>query len=113
VQLGSGTPRWVWVVGALVAVAVVWRLTSCGGRARTVDVGVVCTSCQFRGNTAISASGADWPIACPKCGKRTAYIARACAQCTKPIPWDPKAPPKQCPHCNASTGEGEGEEPAP
>ena len=40
-------------------------------------------------------------VKCPKCGKATAFVARLCPKCHKPLAWDPKSPPTTCPLCKA------------
>ena len=104
---GRGTRKWVWVVGAIVVAVGAWRIVSCARRVETVDVGVVCTSCQFHGTTQVKAGNVEWPVECPKCGKRAAHVARLCPKCNKPYAWDPKAPPTTCPLCKAKLVDDE------
>ena len=108
---GSATPKWVFVIGALVVLLLAWRLLGSRGRAgRYVEVGIVCTACQFQGTTKVDVANVAWPVVCPKCKERKAYLARQCPKCHKQVPTDPKAPPTACPHCKASLG---GEQTAP
>ena len=98
---GSGTRKWVLVLGVVVVLIGAWRLVSCMRRADTVEVGVVCTSCNSQGTVTVPAGEVQWPVECPKCGKPTAFVAQQCPKCHKPIPWDPKSPPTTCPLCKA------------
>lgn len=101
VSNGSGTRKWVLVLGVVAVLIGAWRLVSCARHAKTVDVGVLCTSCGFHGPAAVPVGTVEWPVKCPKCGKATAFVAQLCPKCHKPIAWDPKSPPTTCPLCKA------------
>lgn len=98
---GTGTRKWILVIGVVALLIGAWQAVSCMGKTKTVDVGVVCTGCSFHGPMKVPVGSTDWPTVCPKCGERKAYVSRLCPKCSKPIAWDPKSPPTTCPLCKA------------
>jgi rRNA maturation protein Nop10 len=42
-----------------------------------------------------------FPVKCPKCGERTAFILTRCPACNAPYALDLKHPLDKCPKCGA------------
>ena len=98
---GTGTRKWVYVVGVLAAAGAIWLFFGGSGKSDTVQVGVLCTDCNFHGPADVNTGSVEWPVECPKCEKRAAHVAGLCPKCSKPYAADPALPPSSCPNCKA------------
>lgn len=44
----------------------------------------------------------DYPVKCPKCGQRTAFLLQHCWKCDAPYALDTQHPLQTCPKCGAA-----------
>ncbi len=44
----------------------------------------------------------DYPVKCPKCNQRTAFILQHCWKCDAAYAFDAKHPPQTCPKCGST-----------
>jgi len=94
------------IVAVLVVGFCLTRMTSSCSRGtgqEEVTYTLVCDKCGAveEGRTLeLNADGSiKLPAKCSKCGEMAAYLIFTCPHCGKPIPMDPKNPPKVCKHC--------------
>jgi DNA-directed RNA polymerase subunit RPC12/RpoP len=111
-----GEKKWLGAVAAVVLVvglaALAYELAPSradrgNGRPRSPQqVTLYCPGCTMSFRAA--AAGPDaFPVECPRCKVRGAFIAYRCSKCAKTFGWDPRSAPRdrfepvRCPTCGA------------